>query len=344
MARYGRLQLSNHPGPRPGPAGHRPVGPGGGAAQQEGRRRCWAPASTRARSRPSQRARAPEAGAREARLARRGRRRVRRRRAPPDRARRGELAAPAVPDRGRRGLLARRLRCRRPALRVGQDDRRRPRDGTRPGHHPDPRHQHRRRPAVARRAAAPHHPHRRRDRRVLRRPQGDPPRHDRHLPGDDDQAAGHLPAPGGVRLARLGPDHLRRGAPAARADLPLHRGHPVASSPRADRDARARGRPRERRVLPHRPEALRRALEGHREPGLHRARRLHRGARHAARRRPHDLRHGRAGGPLPAVRLRPGEDPDHRGDRQAAPATTGFSSSGSTSTSWPSSASTSTRR
>ena len=35
---------------------------------------------------------------------------------------------------------------------------------------------------------------------------------------------------------------------------------------------------------PHRPQALRRAVEGHRGAGLHRAGRLHRGAGHAARR------------------------------------------------------------
>ena len=166
---------------------------------------------------------------------------------------------------------------------------------------------------------------RRRDRRVLRRAQGDPARHHRDLPGDDDEAPGHLPAPRGVRLPRLGADHLRRGAPAARADLPVHRRHPVTSPARAHRHARPRGRPRGRRVLAHRPQALRRALEGHREPGLHRAGRLHRGARDPARRRPDDVRDGRAGGPLPAVGLRAGEDPHHRGDRRRATPTTASS-------------------
>ena len=78
----------------------------------------------------------------------------------------------------------------------------------------------------------------------------------------DDAPKGRLPAPRAVRRARLGPDRLRRGAPAAGADLPVHRGHPVPAPPRPDRDAGARGRPRGRRLLPHRPQAVRRALEG----------------------------------------------------------------------------------
>jgi hypothetical protein len=60
----------------------------------------------------------------------------------------------------------------------------------------------------------------------------------------------------------LGPDRLRRGAPAARAGVPAHRRDPGAPPPRADRHAGARGRPRGRRVQPDRPQALRRALEG----------------------------------------------------------------------------------
>ena len=105
----------------------------------------------------------------------------------------------------------------------------------------------------------PHHPDRGRDRRVLRRPQGDPPGHDRDLPGADDQAEGRLQPPGAVRRPRLGPDHLRRGAPAAGADLPDDR-RPAGPPPaRPDRDAGARGRPRGRRLLPDRAEAVRRA-------------------------------------------------------------------------------------
>ena len=50
-------------------------------------------------------------------------------------------------------LLARRLRRRRAAVRCRQDARRRGRDGAGPGDHAHPGHQHRRRPAVAARAA-----------------------------------------------------------------------------------------------------------------------------------------------------------------------------------------------
>ena len=58
--------------------------------------------------------------------------------------------------------------------------------------------------------------------------QGDPAGHHRHLPGDDHPAEGRVPPPRAVRLPRLGPDHLRRGAPAAGADLPAHRRPAVA--------------------------------------------------------------------------------------------------------------------
>ena len=120
------------------------------------------------------------------------------------------------------------------------------------GDHADPGHQHRRRAAVEARADRAHLAHRGGDRRVLRRAQGDPPGHDRHVPGDDHAPEGRVPPPGAVRLPRLGPDHLRRGAPAARADLPAD-GRPAVPPPaRADRHARARGRPRGRRLLAHR--------------------------------------------------------------------------------------------
>ena len=125
-------------------------------------------------------------------------------------------------------------------------------------------------------------PDRGRDRRVLRRPQGDPARHDRDLPGADDPPEGRLHPPRPARRPRLGPHRLRRGAPAAGADLPDDRRPAGPPPPRPHRDPGARGRPRGRRLQPHRPEALRRAVEGHRGPGLHRARRLRRGAGHAA--------------------------------------------------------------
>ena len=63
------------------------------------------------------------------------------------------------------------------------------------------------------------------------------------------QAEGRLHAPRAARRPRLGPRRLRRGPPAAGADLPDD-GRPAgAPPPRPDRDARARGRPRGRGVL-----------------------------------------------------------------------------------------------
>ena len=63
--------------------------------------------------------------------------------------------------------------------------------------------------------------------------QGDPAGHDRDVPGDDDAPEGRLRAPRAVRRARLGPHRLRRGAPAAGADLPVDRRHPVPAAARA---------------------------------------------------------------------------------------------------------------
>ena len=70
---------------------------------------------------------------------------------------------------------------------------------------------------------------------------------------------------------------------------------------------------------PDRPEALRRAVEGHRVPGLHRARRLRRGAGDAARGRAVRLRHRRARGPLPARGLH--RDQDRGWSRSSSPGT-----------------------
>ena len=92
-------------------------------------------------------------------------------------------------------------------------------------------------------------------------------------------------APGALRRPRLGADRLRRGAPAARADLPDDRRPPGAAPDRADRDPGPRGRPGGRRVLADRPQAVRRTVEGHRGAGLDRTGRLCRGAGDAARRR-----------------------------------------------------------
>ena len=271
MDRYGRLQLVNDPAhglvlrastgrywsrwrsPRSSPAcsartidaGHR-----GGAP---------------VRARPAQ------AGAAQAGLAGRGPGRVRRRRGAPDHSARGRLGAALVPAGGGGALLGRRLRRGRAALRRRQDPGRGGGDGAGLGHHPDPGDQHGGRAAVEARADRPHLAHRGRDRRVLRRAQGDPAGHHRHVPGAHHPARRRLRPPGPVRRPGLGPGHLRRGAPAARADLPVHR-RPAGPPPaRADRHAGPRGRPGGRRLLADRPQAVRRAVEGHRGAGLDRA-------------------------------------------------------------------------
>ena len=92
-------------------------------------------------------------------------------------------------------------------------------------------------------------PHRRRDRRVLGAGQGDQAGHDRDVPDPHGEAEGRVRAPRAARRARLGPRRLRRGAPAARAGLQAHRRAAGAAPARPHRDARARGRPRGRRVL-----------------------------------------------------------------------------------------------
>ena len=131
--------------------------------------------------------------------------------------------------------------------------------------------------------------------------QGDPPGHHRDVSGDHPPHQGRIPPPRAVRQPRLGADHLRRGAPAARAGVPDDRRPAVPAAARADRHADPRGRPRGRRVQPDRAQALRRAVEGHRGAGLDRARRVHRGAGHDDRQRADDLRDGRTRGALQAV-------------------------------------------
>src|SRR5664279_2681501 len=132
-------------------------------------------------------ARAPQAGAAEGRMARRGRGRLRRRGGPPHRAQPRELASPVVPGRSGRRVLGRRIRCGGAAVRRREDAGRCGRDGPGRGDHVDPGDEHRRRPAMAARTAGPDITDRGGDRRVLRRAQGDPSRHHRHLPGDDLQ-------------------------------------------------------------------------------------------------------------------------------------------------------------
>ena len=81
------------PRPRPGAVLHRPSGARGGAPRQEGRRDARRPPRRRHRRGPPQRARQPQAGAAQARLAGRGLRRLRRRRGARHRPRRGRLDA-----------------------------------------------------------------------------------------------------------------------------------------------------------------------------------------------------------------------------------------------------------
>ena len=132
MARYGRLRLEKHPVHGLVLASQRPAGARGGAAGEEGRRDARHPHRRRHGRRPPVRARQPQAGAAQARLAGRGLRRLRRRRGPRDRARRDRVVAAHVPEGGRRVVLARRLRRRRPPLRRRQDAGRRGRDGRTP--------------------------------------------------------------------------------------------------------------------------------------------------------------------------------------------------------------------
>ncbi len=149
--------------------------------------------------------------------------------------------------------------------------------------------------------------------------------------------------PGPVRRPRLGPGRLRRGAPAARADLPLHRGPPGPPPARPDRHPGPRGRPGGRRVQPDRPEAVRRALEGHRVAGLDRPGRVHRGTRHADRRRADGVRDGGDRGALPDGRHRPHQAAGGAGPGGAAPGRADAGHRRRTSTSCTSSANTWTR-
>ena len=92
-----------------------------------------------------------------------------------------------------------------------------------------------------------------------------------------------LPPLQALQRARLGPDHLRRGPPAARPGLPGHGRDPGPPPARPDRDPGPRGRPRGGRLQPDRPEEVRRALAraGDRRAGS--PRRSARGPRRPAR-------------------------------------------------------------
>jgi DNA excision repair protein ERCC-3 len=93
----------------------------------------------------------------------------------------------------------------------------------------------------------------------------------------------------------------------------------------ADLQSRRRlgGRPGRRRVFTDRPEAVRRALEGHREPGVDRAGGLFGSAGNPDRRRAHVVRDGRAGGQVQAGRDGADQAARHQGDRREAPGRSG---------------------
>ena len=137
--------------------------------------------------------------------------------------------------------------------------------------------------------------------------QGDQAGHDRDLPDPHGEAEGRVRPPRAARRPRLGPHRLRRGAPAARPGLQADRRAAGPPPARPHRDARARGRPRVRRVLAHRPEAVRRPVEGDRGAGLHLPGLLLRGAHRPARRRAARVRGDRRRRALPARGDRPGE-------------------------------------
>ena len=121
MDRYGRLRIEKHPTHGLVLVSTDRPGADRGAAQRQGQGAGRRPARRGHRDRAPERARAPQAGAAQARLAGRGPGRLRRRRGARHRPRPERLGAAAVPEAGRGLLLARRFRCRRPALRGGED-------------------------------------------------------------------------------------------------------------------------------------------------------------------------------------------------------------------------------
>ena len=184
-----------------------------------------------------------------------------------DPAERAPLRPARLPARLGRGVLARRRRARRQrrrraALRRGQDGRRAWARWRRSGARPSMLttnltavEQWRRELLDEDRASRGRH------RRVHGRLEGDPLRHDRDLPDPhpsqvEDRRVHALRA---LPRQRLGPHHLRRGPPAARAGLPPDGVDPGDAAARADGDAPARGRSRGRRLQPDRPQAPRRA-------------------------------------------------------------------------------------
>ena len=174
---------------------------------------------------------------------------------------------------------------------------------------PGPDHQHHRRQAVAPRDPRQDRPGRGPGRRVHRRDQGHRPGDPGHLPDPDVPARqeGRVPALQAVRPARLGPDHLRRGAPAAGAGLPRDGPDPGPAAARPDGDPGPRGRPRGGRLQPDRPEEVRRALARAGVARLDRRGDLHRGPRRPARAAAHGIRRRRVAQQVPHRQREPGQ-------------------------------------
>ena len=174
---------------------------------------------------------------------------------------RGRAASPArLPARGgrylpRRRRGQRRQRRDRAALRRGQDHGRHGRDGEGAEPDADPRRPTRRRaPVDARRSldktdaradddVGEYTGDRKRSARSRSRPTRSLTYRKQH------RQRATFPHFELFNARRLGPDHLRRGAPAAGAGLPRHGRDPGAAPAGPDRDAGARGRPRGGRLL-----------------------------------------------------------------------------------------------
>ena len=210
MGRYGRLQLTQSAGPRPGArrAGSgRTRGDPAAASDRTDARRAH---RRRHRHRARVRARSSQAGPPQDRLALEDLAGYVDGEAHPIelRERAGRCATTSArPSSGSPGggsgvvvLLRRKVR-RSWCGEVGESE----------GDHADPRDEHGRGATVETRTDRADHADRRRDRRILRGTQGDPARHDSHLSGDDAQVERRVPPSRPVRLSRLGIDRLRRG-------------------------------------------------------------------------------------------------------------------------------------
>ena len=242
-----------------------------------------------------------------------------RRHAASDRPARGRVDTPPLPARRCRGIRHGRFRRGRPAVRRRQDPGGRGGHGPHRDDHPHPGHQHDQRPAVARRAARPNRPERGGHRRVLRRRAPGATGDHRHVSDPDRAPPRSVRAPVAAGRDGLGPHHLRRGPPAARAGVQADRGPAGASAPGADRHAGARGRAGGGCFQSDRPQALRRPMEGDRGPGVHLPGRVLRGAGGPARCGTTRVRRGTRRGALSARGDGAGEDRPGTQDRRAPP-------------------------